>query len=728
MQQARGFEALGALTGGGFTLTGTGEPQAIGANRVSAGYWKTLYIPPALGRYFGPDEDRSGAERVAVLSHAFWQSKFGGDSGVIGRSITLSGTPYTVIGVAPAEYSLHGRGPELWVPLALTQAQLDQHSDHELQVVGLLREGVSREQAIADLTHIETALAARYPNSYFDGGIIARSIRDSVIGPTQSLLLMLYGAVSLVLLIACGNVTSLLLARAAARHKEIAIRCALGAGRGRVVGQLLAESVVLALAGALGGLAVAWAGVRFLVTRSPLGLPRLQDAAINGPVLAFAIVLAMVCGIVFGLVPALRAAHVDLQGALREGGRESGGVVRARLRAALVVAEVALALVLLVGAGLLVRSAILLQQVAPGFDPHNVLVVHTSLPSARYPNDAVIATTFRRIHSAIASIPGVQSAALASRIPIATRGQDCTVRPEGSAAGDFSAGTANMRGATGDYFATLGVPLLVGRTFTEADAVGATPVVVINRSLAQRLFGDADPVGQRLAVCGSSSPSAAVVWHEVVGVTGDMHAYGLGEDVQNEVYFPMTQFVAAGGGSAWIVVRGAGKLPVTSLTASIRRAVADVDPLLALSGTRTMDDVITRSLASSRFTTMLFLLLGLTGLLLATVGIYGVIAYVVTQRTREIGIRMALGADARRVLATVVGQGLTLAALGVAIGLVVSWGVTRVLASQLYGVGVRDPLTFASVAVLLLLVAAAASWIPGRRATRVDPTVALRSD
>jgi putative ABC transport system permease protein len=722
VQRSHGFEAFGAIGYGGFTLTGVGEPEAISAYRVSASYWKALYIPPALGRYFTADEDRPGAPHVAVLSHAFWQSKFGGDRGVIGRSITLSGTPYTVIGVAPAAYELYAQGPAMWVPLALTEEQLAEHSDHELQVVGLLREGVSARQALAELTRIETELAAEHPNSYFDGGIIARPLGDSVIGSARSQLLMLLGAVALVLLIACGNVTSLLLARAAARGKEIAIRCALGAGRARLVAQLLAESLVLSLAGTVVGLVVAWAGVRFLVTKSPLGLPRLHEATLNGPVLAFAIGLAVLCGLVVGLFPALRSTRIDLQGALREGGRESGGVVRARLRAALVVGEVSLALVLLVGAGLLVQSAIRLERVPPGFDPHNVLVMSTALPSVRYPDDAAVVATYRRIHDAVAAIPGVRSAALVSRIPIGARGWDCGVRPEGSTVGDGNETNANLRSATGNYFATLGVPLLAGRTFTEGDAAGAPPVVVINRSLARHLFGDANPLGKRLATCVGGT-QAAPVWHEVVGVVGDVHANGLRDDIRDEVYFPYGQFVQPG---MWIVVRGA--VPVTSLTASIRRAVSDVDPLLALSGVRTMDEVIARSLASSRFTTTLFVLLGLTGLVLATVGIYGVIAYFVTQRSREIGIRMALGADARRVLRMVVRQGVWLAALGVAIGVVVAWGVTRGLTSQLYGVGVRDPLTFASVAGLLLLVAGVASWVPARRATRVNPTAAVRGE
>jgi putative ABC transport system permease protein len=722
-QRARGFAALGALSYDGFTLTGLGEPRAVSAYRVSASYWKAVYVPPALGRYFTTSEDRPGVPKVVVVSQGFWQTQLGGGRGVLGRTLMLSGTPYTVIGVAPAAYSLYAKGPQLWVPLALTESQLANHSDHELSVMGLLREGATRRQAIADLGRIETSLAAQYPNSYFDGGIIAKPLRDYVVGPTRPLVLLLFGAVSLVLLIACGNVMSLLLARAAARNKEIAIRCALGAGRGRIMAQLLVESMVMAVSGAAVGLAVAWAGVRFLVTKTPLGMPRLSDATLNAPVLAFTAGVAMLCGLVFGLFPALRATHVDLQATLREGGRESGGPVRARLRAALVVGEVALALVLLVGAGLLVRSAILLQSVRPGFDTHNVLVAATSLPASRYPDDASIVEGYRRIDAAVAGIPGVRSVALVSRIPIGAGGFDCGVAAEGSVAGSGGKTGANLRSATGDYFQTMGIPLLLGRTFRDTDLAGSTPVVMINRDLAHRLFGDASPIGKRLDACDGGSQSAPT-WREVVGVTGDIHADGLGSDVVDEVYFPQAQVVLEPG--RWIVVRGA--VPVTSLAAPIRRTVAGVDPLLALSGVSTMDQVIGRSLASSRFTTTLLLLLGLAGLALATVGIYGVIAFFVAQRSREIGIRMALGADAGRVLAAVIRQGLSLAGLGVAIGVVAAWVATRWLASQVYGVSVRDPLTFLAVTALLLVVAAAASWVPGRRATRVDPTVALRSE
>ncbi|HEY7877606.1 MAG TPA: ABC transporter permease [Gemmatimonadaceae bacterium] len=719
--RARSFAALGAYAYGGFTLTGVGEPQAVPALRASADYWTALYIPPVLGRYYARDEDAPGAPPVVVLSQGLWASTFASDPRIVGRTITLSGVPYTVVGVAPAAYSLTPQAPAIWVPLAITPAQLAEHADHELSVVGRVRDGITAGAAVAELARIETALARDYPHGNFDGAIVATPLRDALVGPVRPLLVILLNAVGLVLLIACGNVMNLLLARGAVRQKEVAIRCALGAGRGRLIAQMLAESLLLAGAGAVAGLAIAALGVRVIVAASPPGVPRLYEAAIDGPVLVFTMLLAIACAVAFGLLPALRATRLDLQQTLRGGGRTSTGAMRAGVRAALVIAEISLSVVLLVGAGLLVRSAIALQHESPGFDPRNLLVLGTRLPPARYGSDTAIVAAYGQIAAIVRAVPGVQSAALVSRIPIGDGGYDCPAYAEGTAPGDNTGVDANFRSATGNYFATIADPLLRGRTFLSTDVAGSVPVVVINRGLAHRLFGDTDPLGKRITHC-SGGPGERTVWHEVVGVTGDMRANGLADQPPNEVYYPAAQVAEA---RMTIVVRGA--VPAATLAPAIRRAVSSIDSQLAVSGVATMDEIIGQSLAVPRFATMLLVLLGATGLVLATVGIYGLIAYFVSQRAHEIGVRLALGASGRRVLAMVVRQGLVLAIAGVGLGLVVALAATRVLSSLLYAVGARDPFTFVTVAALLLLVAIAAAAIPARRAAQLDPLDALRS-
>jgi putative ABC transport system permease protein len=713
-ERASDFAALGAFHYGSFTLTGVGDPQRVTALYATAGYWKALYIPPAAGRYFTRDEDTPGAPHVVVLSHALWQSAFGADRDAVGRAISLNGEPYTVVGVAAPEYASAGYTPAVWVPMAITPAELQEHADHELTVIGLVRSGLTTRDAVRQLTSIETELARQYPHGYFDGGIDARALQSTLVGSVRPLLLLLTGAVGLVLLIACANVANLMLARGAARRMEVAIRGALGAGRRRLVAQLLVESLVLALLGGVVGLALALAAIRGLVRTAPPFVPQLHEATINVPVLAFTLGVAFACGIVFGLLPALRTSKVDLQQTLRDGARGSVTAVRDRARAGLVVAEIAIALVLLNGAGLLLRSAVTLQQVPAGFDTHDLLMASIALPDATYPTDPAIAGAFDRMLEQIRAVPGVTHAALVSRAPIMSGGYDCGVTPEGSS----NPWGANMRGATPGYFETMGVPLVRGRSFTAADRAGAPGVAVINATLARELFGSADPIGRRVSACAAGQGN----WVTIVGVTGDVRANGLGQPPPDEVYFPAEQFVQRG---MFLAVRGAA--PVTRLVPPIRRVLAAVDPTVPLAQVTTMDDVVDRSMASSRFAMTLFGLLALTGLSLAAVGIYGVIAYFVVQRTQEFGVRMAVGAAAGGVVKLVVWHGLVLGLVGVGIGSVASLFLTRLLASLLYEVSPRDPLTLAGVAVLLVAVAVLASFLPALRATRVDPLSALRA-
>jgi len=711
------FAALAAYTYASFTLTGAGTPQELLAFAATSDYWRTHFIPPVLGRYFGPAEDQPGAPRVVVLSYALWSNTFASDPHIAGRTIVLSGKPYTVIGVAPDEYAFTASAPQLWVPLALTPAERAEHTDHELTVVGLVRDGVTMPNAVRQLTAVQRELAHDYPRGGIDGSIIAHPLRDSVVGRVRTMMLVLFAAVGLVLLIACGNVMNLLLARAAVRRKEVAIRSALGAGRRRLVAQLLTESVLLAALGGGTGIAVAAVGLRALIRVSPDSVPRLMDATLNAPVLSFAAAVSLVCGIVFGVWPALRATRLDLQQSLREGSRDATRVARGSMRTLLVIAEVSLALVLLVGAGLLVRSAIALQRVPPGFDPHGLLVADVALPASRYPTDTSLTAAFERISAAVQSIPGASSVALVNRIPIRDFGMDCAVWRDGTNTSDPASMSANARVATGNYFATMKTPLVRGRTFAAADIDGAYPVVVINQALAHRLFGDADPIGRRVAQCPSGTPT----WHEVVGVVADVHARGLDDSPPNEVYYPLGRLRTRG---MSLVVRTS--VPPASLAPAVRRAVAGVDPELAVSGVATMDEIIARSMATPHFTTTLLVLLGLTGLVLAAVGIYGIIAYFVSQRAHEIGVRMALGASRRGVSLMVLRQGLALAGAGVAIGLVASAAATRALAGLIYGVSTHDPATFLGVTGVLLVVAALASLVPAHRATRLDPLEALR--
>jgi predicted permease len=715
VERARSFEAISGAVNGGLTLTGTGDPQSIRIIRATPQYWRALYIAPALGRYYDADDAKAGAEKVVVLSYGLWQSAFGGDSTIVGRSIMLSGEPYTVRGVAAPEYALTPQSAAAWVPFVLTPEMLADHGDHELSVVGLVMANISTEAALAELTAIQRDLKRQYPSSSFDGEIIARPYLSFLTGPGATLLRVLFAAVALVLLIACVNIANLLLARAAARQKEIAVRGALGAGRGRIVAQLLVESLVLAGSGAVAGLGIAAVGTRFLVNNGPDTLPRLQDASLDGTVVLFTAVVALVSGIGFGLLPALRASRLDLQATLREAARTDAGVARHGVRSTLVVLQVSLALVLLVGAGLLVRSAVLLQRVEPGLDAKNLFVGSIGLPNTRYPSDTVVAAQYAAILDAVRAIPGVKAAAYVSRIPIGAFGADCGVVREGNSHGGERFG-AHIRSASADYFSTLGIPIVYGRAFTAADRVGAPPVAIINRRLARALFGTENVVGRRINGCGPLDPV------EVVGVTGDIRADGLAADIRDQVYYPNTQLIQRG---MTLVVKG--DVPVLTLVPSLRRAVNGLDPLLPLSAPRTMEQIIGESLATSRFQSTLLALLGGAGLLLAVIGIYGVISLLVLQRTQEFGIRIALGASRSQVLGLVVRQGLMLALIGIVIGGVVSLAATRVLDSMLFGVSARDPLTFAVVGISLALLAVVASVVPASRAMRVDPLVAMRS-
>jgi putative ABC transport system permease protein len=714
------FEVLGATWGSGpLTLTGIGDPTPISTGRASANYWRAVHIAPARGRYFTDIEDRPGGPPVVVVSYAFWQTHLSADPSVIGRSLMLNGVQRVVVGVASPDYILYPPAERIWIPLATPDSKAVDHTDHELSVYGLLKPGVSIERGRSEIAALQRDIAGQFKDGGVASQVRVQSMTDTIIGPQRSLVLTLLAAVAVVLLIVCANVANLLIARAAVRRGEIAIRAALGASTARIVSQLLVESLLLGLAGGVLGIAVAAAGVRFLIS-SPMSVPRLQDVRMDGAVVLFAFGLSTACAIVFGLLPAIRAARMDLQQTLRDGGRESQGAVRERSRAMLVIGELCLTQVLVVAAVLLIRSAILLQSVSPGFATDNLLVMNIVLPGARYTTDDAREAAYQRIGEAITAVPGVRTVGRALIAPIHGGGWNCGAWHEGADRNDPSAVTSDVRSADPTFFTAIGAPLLLGRAFTSADIANGPRVAIVNQTLARKLFGNANPIGRRMGSCMFSNDDKPV-WLEVVGVTGDMRANGLANEAPSQLYVPTTQFV--NGYNAY-VIRGA--VPVGTLLPAIRQAVAGVDPALALSAVSTMEDAIGRTLALSRFTMWLLSLLGAIGLILALVGVYGVISYIVTQRTREVGIRIALGADATGIQWMLVRQGLVLGVAGIVAGSALSLIATKYLQSMIFGVTAHDPVTFGGVALLLLLVAVGASWIPARRATRIDPLVALR--
>jgi predicted permease len=716
------FDVLGGSWGSPpLTLTGYGDPVPVYTVRASVDYWKAMHIAPVRGHYFTGDDDHEGVAPSVVVSYALWQNRLGADPDIVGKSISLNGVSRAVVGVASPDYVLYPPAERVWVPLIIPASKVADHADHELSVFGVLKPGITIDQARREMARLQDGITSQFKDAGVASQVRVLSAADAVMGPQRLLLLTLLGAVALVLLIVCANVANLLIARSVVRRTEIAVRAALGASRGRIVGQLVVESLLLGIGGGVLGVGVAIAGVRFLIT-SPLSVPRLHDVSVNVPVLVFAFALSIGCALVFGLLPALRAAQLDLQQALRDGGRDSAAGVRGMSRTLLVVGELCLTQVLVIAAGLLIRSAILLQSVPPGFTTGNLLVMNIVLPGARYTTDDAREAAFQRIDAAIAAVPGVRAVGRTLIAPIHGGGWNCQSYHEGVDRNDPSAVIADVRSANPAFFSAIGAPMLLGRAFTSADNANGPRVVILNQTLARKLYGSASPIGRHMQSCVFGNDGKPV-WLEVVGVSGDMRADGLANEAPSQLYVPTTQFV--NGYNAYVI---RGTVPVTTLLLSIRRAVATVDPALALSAVSTMDDAIGNTLALSRFTMWLLSLLGAIGLILALVGVYGVISYVVTQRTREVGIRIALGADASGIQWMLVRQGLALGIAGIIVGSAVSLMATKYLQSLMYGVTTHDPLTFGGVALLLVIVAVGASWIPARRATRIDPLAALRGN
>ena len=727
--QSRSFAQIGAFRYWLFNLSGQAEAEAVLGVYAGDGVFQALRVRPALGALLSPGADHPGP-REALLSFGLWKRRYGGDAGVVGTSITVDGAPATVVGVlpqgfrfpelVPANTPLPSREPDIYMPLG-AEPQIGDHESrgsNNYWVIGRLAPGVTVPQSSSEVAGVAARLKAAYPDNTGTLDLRTYGLKDQVIGEASRPLVILLGAVGLVLLIACANVGGLLLARAAGREREIAVRTALGASASRLARQVLTESVLLSGCGGLLGIALAAWGIQGLRAFAPATLPRLADVTLDGRVLAFTILTSLASGLFFGLWPVLRRDR-RTNDALREGGRHSWSRERRRVRAAIVIGEVALSIVLLTGAGLLVRSFARLAAVNPGFDGKNVVTMFSLIPPARYPTPESWAAYERTVLEGLRSVPGVVEVGAVNTLPLSNLGNSANVEildhPPKSMADMPLAG---YRSIGGDYFHALRIPVVQGRAFGPQDTAGAPPVVVINQAAARQFYPGENPLGRKVRVMSNDLPPQTIV-----GVIGDTHGEALDVAAVPEVSFPYQQGPQP---LITLVIRTAGD--PYGLVPAIRRELAAIDPQLPFYAVRTLDDLVADSLAQRRFTLELLLGFAVSALLLAALGLYGLIAYSVAQRTQEIGVRMALGAARDTVVRFVIRDGLRLTAAGLGIGLVLAALFSRVLASQLYGIGTLDPVAYVTVVLVFALVALAASYLPARRAARVDPMVALRTE
>jgi putative ABC transport system permease protein len=727
-EQNQVFEQIAAFRGAGYILTGAGEPERISAQEVSASFFPVLGASPAMGRNFAPAEDQPGGNRTAIISYGLWQRRFGANPEIIGQNLMLNNESYTVIGVLPATFQFQAQ-VDLYVPVGLQADKMTDRGNHPgLYVLGLLKPGVTVEQARTDIKGLAERLAQAYPKSNGGNSATVALLQDFATRNIRAALFVLLASVGFVLLIACANVANLLLARAASRSKEIAIRTALGAGRWRLVRQLLTESVMLScLGGALGLLLAAW-GIDLLLAAVSGSLPPVltSNIGLDTRVLVFTLLISVLTGLLFGLAPAIQVSKSNLNESLKEGGRSStGGASRQRVRNILVASEVALSLLLLVGSGLLIKSFLNLSQSDIGFDPDNVLTMRISLPEARYKENEQVANFFQQLMQRVEHLPGVESAGLVRGLPM-NGGIESGITVEGHeiTSTKDTVVAVNMT-ATAGYFRAMNIPLVKGRAFTDQDRTGAPDVVLIDEMLAAQFFPTEDPIGKRLKL---GDYESRMPWMQIVGVVKHVKHYGPAETPRVEIYRPYFQIPqtpdARYGRSMVLAVRSG--TDTASLTTAVRNAVFEIDKDQPVSSVQTMSEIVAASVAPQKFATWLLGLFAGSALLLAALGIYGVMAYSVTQRTHEIGVRMALGAGRGDVLKLIVTQGMRLALIGVGAGLVGAFAVTRVMSSLLFGVTATDPLTYGVVTLLLTTVALLACLIPARKATRVDPMVALR--
>jgi predicted permease len=721
------LDGLAAAQFFNFNLAEGSEPERVPGLRTTANFFAVWGVVPQRGRTYTQDEDRPGRAGVVVLSHRLWQRRFGGNAAIVGTSIRLNGEPHEIIGVMPSSFDEISWGTELFVPIAFTPERLAMHDEHFLDVFGRLKPGASLQQANAELERLAAQLAVDFPRDNTQRGAVALRLSDFLVTNYRTRLFVLLAAVALVLVIACANVANLLLARLAARTRELAVRAAIGAGRGRIVRQVLTESFVLALLGGVGGVLLARWSVPLLVAYAPAGTPRLEAAALNESVLMSALGLVIASTVLVGLLPAWSATRrQDLRDELGDGKGAAGGALRPWVRQTLIAAQAALVLIVLGSAALLVRSAINLQQVPVGFDVSGVLSARIALPAAQYRSAEHVKTTFTDILSRIQSSPGVSVAALDPQPPFVGGGGSNGLLPEGRPERMESVINSRAHFVSPDYFSVLRTPLRAGRTFTDQDTRSTPLVMIVNETLAREAFGGENPIGKRIGCCEGTPGNPS--WKIVVGVVADVHARGPAEPPVPEFYLPVAQMHDVFWGwtqnTMSVIARAEGG-DAAALTSIIRDAVKEVDPTLPLFRIATMEEGLRQTMAQARFNTLLMLLLGVTALVLAALGVYSVIAWLVAQRTREIGVRMALGASAPSVVRDVTMHGLKPVSAGLAIGLAGALTTGKLLETQLFQVDARDPLALAAVVAVMLIVGALAAIVPAWRASAIDPSKAL---